>query len=712
MTHTSQNTEFAIKDWAKHLSTFMACLVGTTAICLSAYTLTVDSLVQDSKVPSTYKWFLLKEVPGPRIIFESGSNSHHAINTDLIGERLGMTAINIADNGGYALEDKITRLETYTRAGDVVVLPLEWTFYHREKLTDNYVETLFTDNRDYYQSMPMMSRVKRALSLPPEKVVKAFLTKKDRPELETESPAKELFVSALTQSSGHQSRVNSIGPGLGVAEQSCDDYVLGNASQRKRLTLGSNIEPALKRLQNLQKQGVDIHFSWPVLAGDGCMNDPAYVKGFRTEIEQAVNQAGFSFLGTPSQSLYGQDLQDDSPYHVISKGANAHTEKMIAFLKAQGYAKTGAPLDIKTFARHRLLELELAQSATVKLPELPIRQRISLDDESLRNYVEFTAGWWAFEPYGRWMRDNRAIFRVTLPADIPQNSALEIRGATKSGRPERVNVTVNGQLIKSGMFGEGAPLLVPVTNLPQGEALSIFLTLPDAGVPQSPLDKGENQDARSMTLHLQSLELTSPDANDLQPVKMVSQTSVQPIAETSSLSQPLTKAAFNEPKNIGMPLNNMTPLFAGGPQSFLQNCSPIDSVAAVSAWQVDFLKGWWPQEAAGRWMSGPQASLKIALPQKAAPNNSGRYSLKLMGDFFMGQYHEVTVMIDGEEVGPLNINADGSLSARFETEKSQGMLDVTLKVAIDKVRSPKELGLSQDERALIYFLKSIDLTAA
>jgi len=172
MTHRLENQaktamDRSSKNLVKQLSKFVACLVGTMAMCLSAYTLTVNSLIQNVTIPASYKWFLLKEVPGPRIIFESGSNSHHAIDTNAVGEALGMTAINIADNGGYAIEDKITRLETYARPGDIIVLPLEWTFYHREKLTDNYVETLFTDNRDYYQSMPVMKRVQRALSLPP-----------------------------------------------------------------------------------------------------------------------------------------------------------------------------------------------------------------------------------------------------------------------------------------------------------------------------------------------------------------------------------------------------------------------------------------------------------------------------------------------------------------------------------------------------------------
>ena len=91
----------------KQLSKFIVGLFGTVALCMVGYTSIVDSLIRDSKIPATYKWFLLKEVPGPRIIFESGSNSHHAINTDVLSAELGMTAINIADNAGYSLEDKI-----------------------------------------------------------------------------------------------------------------------------------------------------------------------------------------------------------------------------------------------------------------------------------------------------------------------------------------------------------------------------------------------------------------------------------------------------------------------------------------------------------------------------------------------------------------------------------------------------------------------------
>lgn len=676
----------------KLFSTFIVAMVGTSVLCLAAYALTVDRLIESSAVPATYKWFLLKETPGPRIIFESGSNSHHAIDTDAVGEALGRTAINIADNGGYALEDKITRLETYTRPGDVVVLPLEWSFYHREKLTDNYVDSLFESNRDYYQSMPALSRAKRALSLPPATVVSKFVQQKNEAGRPTESPAQDLFISALTHPTGHQSRATSSGPGAGVAEQNCDDYILGEAQVRQNLKLGSNIKPALTRLQKLRARGVDIHFAWPVLAGDGCLTAPAYIEGFRTEIEDAVNNAGFEFLGTPGQSLYGQAFQDDTPYHIITEATDIHTRKMIGFLKMQGYGGTSTALNITEFARHRLLELELSEAKDLKQTPLEFGNVLSIDSAEQRDQIDFTAGWWAFEPYGRWMRDNRAMFRVTLPENLPSNTVLKLQGMTKSGRPEQVIISANGKVIGSGIFGESVVLSVPVTGLPQGEALSIFIDLPEAGDPKSPKDLGESEDARSMTLHLQTMELTLAD-------------------ETPNMDDPVRLEAIPlqtiETRDSFLAANRKT--LDVGPS--LNTCPLETSVVLFQEADLKYGDGWWAQEAEGRWMRSEAASFSVMMPEVMATGLPNSYLLKLTGDFFAKTPASIRATIDGEQVSTTDVSDDGVISLAFNSNKTAGELDVTVILSVPELRSPKDLNLSMDDRTLTYFLKSVELVA-
>lgn len=707
----------------KQMSKFTACLIGATAICLSAYTLTIDKLVPDSKIPATYKWFLLKEVPGPRIIFESGSNSHHAIDTEAVGAALGMTAINIGDNAGYALEDKVSRLETFARPGDVIVLPLEWSFYSREKLTDAYVESMFSETRDYYTSLPPLKRVQRALSLPPEKIIAQIKARQTLPAPDTESPAKELFGTALTLPTGHFARVESIGPGLGVADQSCDDYILGKPDVRQTLTLADNVKLSLARLEKLKARGIAIHFAWPVLVGEGCMNDPAYVTGFKAQIKQAVTEAGFEFLGAASQSLYAQDMQDDTPYHLLSAGTKIHTQKMIGFLRAQGYGSTGTPLDIKTFARHRLLELELAEAAPLKQPAFPLEQNIRMEDPQFRSHVNFTAGWWAFEPYGRWMRDNRAMFRVTLPKDAPKDYVLEIQGITKSGRPERVNVSIEGQVIRSALFGANMPLILPTADLPKGQPLSIFLTLPEADTPKSPFDEGESQDTRSMTLLLQSMTLTAGEgaAPTLLPSAALSVTRAALEPAASQVIEPVAPLRADVPSQV-----NITPfsLSWGNKMPATAGCTAISETPAAASSQIKFLTGWWDQEVSGRWMQGGEAEFQIDVPamqnvtQTDAPISrqilaeAGLYELKIKGDFFRERKQAVSVIINGQQaVNTIEIG-EGVLSASFALNAPAEDLSFTLKLLSPNLQSPKELGLSEDDRTLTYFLKSASLTRA
>ena len=698
---TNNKSTVSIKEPApralvKHLMKFAVCMTGTIAFCLSAYVMTVDRLVEQSAIPATYKWFLLKEVPGPRIIFESGSNSHHAIDTEFLGAELGITAINIADNAGYSLEDKVTRLETFARAGDVVVLPLEWSFYSREKLTDAYVGSIFSENRDYYWSMPVMKRVQRALSLPPEKIITELNQKASRPALETESSAHQLFRTALTLPTGHFSRETSIGPGFGVADQSCDDYILGKQDVRQNLKLGKNIKPALERLKRLKAQGIDIHFAWPVLAGEGCMSDPAYVKDFRREIEAAVNQAGFEFLGTLSQSLYSQDLQDDTPYHLISKGTDIHTAQMIGFLEAQGHVYRGRPVDIKTFARHRLLELELSEVVAIEQPALPVGQIIRMDDKGPRPHVDFSAGWWVFESYGRWMRDNRAMFRVTLPSDLPENTVLKIQGITKSGRAEYVNISVNGNLISSGLFGQDVPLMVPVADLPSGETLSVFVELPEAGTPQSPKDLGESQDARSMTLHLQTMELT--------------QAVVSPVIDQQLLKKELSTDLLKATKPAAMyeSAPNVASVQAPAPEVSIESLVALNT-SDIQPTNIEYGEGWWAQETEGRWMRAGDASFDLELPVSITTNLPKDYILRLTGDFFSEKPRAVRISIDGQFAGYVDIKDNGIISIPVEMLETGRSLKVALNFPVSQLKSPKDLGFSTDERTLTYFLKSAEL---
>jgi len=123
---------------------------AASVLVLASYAYVVDGQIPDTKVPSSYKAFLLQEVSKPKLIIDSGSNSHHGIDAGMISEALKINAINIADNAGYDIESKVTRIKAHAKKGDIVLLPLEWSYYTRDRLTDDFVDTLFGPSRDYY----------------------------------------------------------------------------------------------------------------------------------------------------------------------------------------------------------------------------------------------------------------------------------------------------------------------------------------------------------------------------------------------------------------------------------------------------------------------------------------------------------------------------------------------------------------------------------
>jgi len=149
----------------------------------------------------------------------------------------------------------------------------------------------------------------------------------------------------------------------------------------------------------------------------------------------------------------------------------------------------------------------------------------------------------------------------------------------------------------------------------------------------------------------------------------------------------------------------MTRIFSESP---LDNCEPSDDFTFVNT-RLKFTQGWWPQEAAGRWMKTKEATLKFVLPQKNFGQQSDKYLLRLRGDFFQGQPHSIFANIDGQRRQPFQTQEDGSFVTSFTTSSETDIITVVLSLSGKIAQSPKTLGLSNDERTLTYFLKSAEL---
>ena len=94
------------------------------------------------------------------------------------------------------------------------------------------------------------------------------------------------------------------------------------------------------------------------------------------------------------------------------------------------------------------------------------------------------------------------------------------------------------------------------------------------------------------------------------------------------------------------------------------------------------------------------------------PSLTNQYTLRLEGDFFMNRVQSVSARIDGKNLKPFTLMEDGSLISAFENSKMENSVTLELELSGKTTQSPKTLGMSEDDRTLTYFLKSVQLIPA
>ncbi len=487
--------------------------VFAAGICLGTYAYTVDRLIPGKTLPATYKSLILSEVPGPRLIIESGSNSHHSLDAYMMSQELGLTVINVADNAGYDIESKVARMSVLAKPGDRILLPLEWSYYSRNSLTDDFVKTLFGPSQDYYQSLSPAAKTRFAISIPPKILAEQIFRGEGKGFIERDglSQTQHLYYSALQSPNGSFSPDQTREPSPGVSGQTCDSYVFGNLETGNKLQISAKMKRALLQLAELKARNIDVMFAWPAVAGDGCMTSSQSITDFRDTVENTVEEAGFQFIGTAISSVYPLSLQDDTPYHLTTEGMQKHTKKMIRFLKAAGINGTGEGLDLRKFVTERIYELETAALSKPKIQPLQLEQELIIGSGTTHDHVKFAAGWWPKDPYGILMRDNRAVIGISIPGSAPENASIVFSGLGIAKSNYVLDATYKGAVLARGNFSTDTPLALSTRDLPRETPLWIHLNLPQAGRAVSPKERGENLDERTSTLRINSIKLSTAE---------------------------------------------------------------------------------------------------------------------------------------------------------------------------------------------------------
>jgi len=192
----------------------------------------------------------------------------------------------------------------------------------------------------------------------------------------------------------------------------------------------------------------------------------------------------------------------------------------------------------------------------------------------------------------------------------------------------------------------------------------------------------------------------------LQTMELMQAADPQIIEQTTIEETPLVQVVETIEKVT--PFNSATFNVASNPNT----CSLSNPVVPIHQPKLTHGDGWWAQEAEGRWMRNEEAVLSLTMPETLMSGLPSKYLLKFSGVFFLDKPNAITATIDGKVAAVTEVTDEGTIIIGFTSSKTAAEIDVALRLSVPQVQSPKDLGISTDDRTLLYFLKSVELVAA
>lgn len=289
-----------------------------------------------NKVPiisHSYKQFLLQHTEDKRLIIDSGSNSLHGINCNILEKELGVLTINLSDNASYPLNNKLLRIEQYSHTGDILLLPLEWIYYTYTEIPKNFLDNIIGNLNYYYFYGSLVEEIEQMWGAP----FVSFTNGIDYHInlMKNKNEYIEEYINKFNNGErGSFVYTESYSTDKNVNTGECDSYIFGEALNRG-LVLSKIFKKNVKTVKRMQKTGIKVFFTWPIAVGDDCYSNQNIKKidQFISIIKDYMHDNELSIIGDPYENkFFGKDMLD-THYHIIPEARDLHTKRLVEEIK-------------------------------------------------------------------------------------------------------------------------------------------------------------------------------------------------------------------------------------------------------------------------------------------------------------------------------------------------------------------------------------------
>ena len=283
----------------------------------------------------SFKNYLLESTKElPRIIIDSGSNSHHGINSRLIEEEFHRITINLADNGGYPLRNKLLRIANNSVENDIVILPLEYMHYSYQSIPKVFYDEIFGALDYYYYNLDFIEKLKFISKTPFSSLLNSF--SKENKYTDNSDIFSSKFESNLR---GDYEFISKTPLDAGTKNSSCEVYTLMTPIIN-HFVISDTFKDNLKLIKKIEEnKKIKIIITYPSVTGNNCY-EGVYKNDFKTfikNIKSLLKENDIALIGEVEDSNFKIKYMNNTYYHLLPSGRDIRTKRLIKRIKESKY---------------------------------------------------------------------------------------------------------------------------------------------------------------------------------------------------------------------------------------------------------------------------------------------------------------------------------------------------------------------------------------
>lgn len=279
-----------------------------------------------------------------RIIVVSGSNSLFGFDTKLIEEHTGIKAFNFGMHAGLDMDFLRFETEKVIRKGDIVIMPLEYSYYYTEKgYSEWFIENVLSWGQDYFSGLGLFDTINMVIHTPVSFIAKQASAPK-RGVTDDVETIRKMQLDGVYRGYSYKS-LNNYGDITPPDESTA--LVKGYKESPKKnertlsYTSGTKVSEytltKLKEIDSYTKRiGATLYVTWPVSMSTAYFNssNSSSIKDIAS-IKKALDDTGIKVICDPFSFNLSPELFYDTHYHLNSAGQKVRSSKLAECIKQE-----------------------------------------------------------------------------------------------------------------------------------------------------------------------------------------------------------------------------------------------------------------------------------------------------------------------------------------------------------------------------------------